>query len=94
LSFFFPALPSAPGLPAAGSILIALLVLDLIIGSCGGPDTRGKTLQQIESERYGHPTDRPTPPVEAFADEETIPSDPAHGGLTRSTDATGWSTRR
>jgi inositol transporter-like SP family MFS transporter len=94
LSFFFPALLSATGLPAVGSILIALLVLALIIGSRGAPETRGKTLQQIEAERYGHPTDRPTPPAEASADEDTIPSAPAHGGLTRSTDATGSSTRR
>jgi inositol transporter-like SP family MFS transporter len=94
LSFFFRALLSATGLPAVGSILIALLVLALIIGSCGAPETRGKTLQQTEAERYGHPTDRLTSPAEASADEETIPSAPAHGGLTRSTDATGSSTRR
>lgn len=59
LSFFFPALLSATGLPVVGSILIALLVLALIIGALGAPQTQGKTLQQIETERYGRPTDHP-----------------------------------
>jgi MFS transporter, SP family, inositol transporter len=63
LSFFFPALLSATGLPTVGSVLIAVLILALIIGALGAPQTQGKTLQQIETERYGHPTDQPPLPT-------------------------------
>ncbi|MET0454668.1 MAG: MFS transporter [Mycobacterium sp.] len=56
LSFFFPALLSATGLPAVGMMLIALLVVALVIGTLGAPKTQGKSLNEIESERWGRPT--------------------------------------
>jgi len=57
LSFFFPALLSATGLPAVGMMLIALLVVALVIGTLGAPKTQGKSLNEIESERWGRPTE-------------------------------------
>ena len=33
--------------------MVALLLLSLIIGVIGAPNTRGKSLQQITKERYG-----------------------------------------
>ena len=33
--------------------MLALLLVSLIIGTVGAPDTRGKTLEQITRERYG-----------------------------------------
>jgi inositol transporter-like SP family MFS transporter len=53
LSFFFPVLLTHAGLVVVGSILIAMLVLALVIGVVWAPATRGKTLQDIEIERYG-----------------------------------------
>ncbi|MDN5685958.1 MAG: MFS transporter [Brachybacterium sp.] len=53
LSYFFPTLLAAQGVPFVGGIMIALLVGALLIGVIGAPDTRGKTLEQIEVERYG-----------------------------------------
>ncbi|MET0897060.1 MAG: MFS transporter [Mycobacterium sp.] len=55
LSYFFPTLLAATGLTVVGSLLIALLTVALIIGAIWAPNTQGKTLQQIEVERYGEP---------------------------------------
>jgi inositol transporter-like SP family MFS transporter len=57
LSYFFPTLLAATGLTAVGILLVALLTVALLIGAIGAPRTRGKTLQQIEVERYGAPVD-------------------------------------
>ncbi|APX33268.1 MFS transporter [Brachybacterium sp. P6-10-X1] len=57
LSYFFPTLLAAQGVPFVGGIMIALLVGALLIGVIGAPDTRGKTLEQIEVERYGQRVD-------------------------------------
>jgi MFS transporter, SP family, inositol transporter len=53
LSYFFPTLLAVTGLTAVGLLLIGLLTVALIIGAVWAPETRGKTLQQIEIERYG-----------------------------------------
>lgn len=55
LSYFFPTLLAATGLTAVGILLVALLTVALLIGAVWAPTTRGKTLQQIEVERYGTP---------------------------------------
>ncbi|MFF0814256.1 MFS transporter [Rhodococcus sp. NPDC003318] len=57
LSYFFPTLLAATGLPVVGSLLIGLLTVALVIGAIWAPNTRGKTLQEIEVERYGAPVD-------------------------------------
>jgi inositol transporter-like SP family MFS transporter len=53
LSYFFPTLLAVTGLTGVGLLLIGLLTVALIIGAVWAPETRGKTLQQIEVERYG-----------------------------------------
>lgn len=53
LSYFFPTLLAATGLTVVGALLIGLLTVALIIGAIYAPQTQGKTLQQIEIERYG-----------------------------------------
>lgn len=53
LSYFFPTLLATQGVPAVGMIMIGLLVAALLIGVIGAPNTRGKTLEAIEVERYG-----------------------------------------
>ncbi|NYI71238.1 inositol transporter-like SP family MFS transporter [Naumannella cuiyingiana] len=53
LSYWFPTLLATRGVPFVGVIMIALLVVALLIGVLFAPDTRGKSLEQIELERYG-----------------------------------------
>jgi inositol transporter-like SP family MFS transporter len=53
LSSAFPVLLTRNGVGFVGTLLIAFLVLAMVIGVIWTPDTRGKTLQQIEAERYG-----------------------------------------
>ncbi|MFC7374937.1 MULTISPECIES: MFS transporter [unclassified Brachybacterium] len=53
LSYFFPTLLALQGVAFVGTIMIVLLVGSLLIGVIGAPDTRGKSLEQIEEERYG-----------------------------------------
>ncbi|MEV4155627.1 MFS transporter [Nocardia salmonicida] len=53
LSYFFPTLLAATGLTTVGLLLVALLAVALIIGAVFAPRTQGKSLQQIEIERYG-----------------------------------------
>jgi inositol transporter-like SP family MFS transporter len=54
LSYFFPTLLALTGLTGVGLLLIGLLAVALVIGAVWAPDTQGKTLRQIEIERYGH----------------------------------------
>jgi inositol transporter-like SP family MFS transporter len=54
LSYFFPTLLAVTGLTGVGLLLIGLLTVALVIGAVWAPETRGKTLQQIEVERYGN----------------------------------------
>ncbi|MBB4854179.1 inositol transporter-like SP family MFS transporter [Mycobacteroides chelonae] len=53
LSYFLPTLLAITGLTAVGVLLVALLTVAMLIGAVWAPRTRGKTLQQIEIERYG-----------------------------------------
>jgi MFS transporter, SP family, inositol transporter len=53
LSYFFPTLLAATGLTVVGLLLIGLLTVALVIGAIWAPDTQGKTLREIEVERYG-----------------------------------------
>lgn len=55
LSYFFPTMLAVIGLTAVGVLLVGLLTVALIIGAVWAPQTQGKTLQQIETERYGAP---------------------------------------
>lgn len=53
LSVGFPALLSQIGLKGLGVLILALLVASLLIGTIWTPRTRGKSLEEIERERYG-----------------------------------------
>ncbi|KRE33669.1 MFS transporter [Mycobacterium sp. Soil538] len=55
LSYFFPTMLAVIGLTWVGVLLVGLLTIALIIGAVGAPNTQGKTLRQIETERYGSP---------------------------------------
>ncbi|TFV59391.1 MFS transporter [Mycobacterium sp. PS03-16] len=55
LSYFFPTMLAVIGLTWVGALLVGLLTVALIIGAVWAPKTQGKTLQQIETERYGSP---------------------------------------
>jgi inositol transporter-like SP family MFS transporter len=63
LSYFFPTLLTVTGLTGVGLLLIGLLTVALVIGAVWAPETRGKTLQQIEVERYRR-VDNPTESTE------------------------------
>ncbi|MCV7226286.1 MFS transporter [Mycolicibacterium komossense] len=53
LSYFFPTLLAATGLTTVGILLVALLTVAMVIGAVWAPKTQGKSLQEIEIERYG-----------------------------------------
>lgn len=53
LSYWFPTLLVTIGLAKLGLIMIALLAVAAIVGGLWAPKTQGKTLEQIEVERYG-----------------------------------------
>ncbi|WP_461214598.1 MFS transporter [Lacticaseibacillus sp. GG6-2] len=53
ISIVFPAMLASLGFRSTGLILIAFLVIQLVIGFVYAPETRGKTIEQIEKERYG-----------------------------------------
>ncbi len=52
-SFILPLLMDTLGFTVAGIVMIAFLAIHMVIGIILAPETRGKTLQQIERERYG-----------------------------------------
>jgi inositol transporter-like SP family MFS transporter len=74
LSYFFPTLLAVTGLTGVGLLLIGLLTVALVIGAVWAPETRGKTLRQIEVERYGK--------VESEVDDVTPPTTLADGTET------------
>ena len=41
------------GFTLAASCMVGLLLISLVVGVIGAPDTRGKSLDQITKERYG-----------------------------------------
>ncbi|WP_404288069.1 MFS transporter [Glutamicibacter arilaitensis] len=53
LSLVFPVLLSGIGLEKLGLLIIGLLVAALLIGTIWAPETRGKSLEEIEAQRYG-----------------------------------------
>lgn len=53
LSLVFPVLLSGMGLEKLGLLIIGLLVAALLIGTIWAPETRGKSLEEIEAQRYG-----------------------------------------
>lgn len=53
VSYWFPTMLATRGVPFVGMIMIALLVAAMVIGTVFAPNTMGKTLEQIEIERYG-----------------------------------------
>jgi MFS transporter, SP family, inositol transporter len=55
LSYWFPTLLAQQGVPFVGTLCIVLLGVSLLVGTIWTPNTRGKSLQQIEVERYGEP---------------------------------------
>ncbi|GAA2860126.1 MFS transporter [Microbacterium arabinogalactanolyticum] len=57
LSLVFPVLLTSWGLPQLGMLIIGLLVAALLIGTIWAPRTEGKSLEQIERERYGERVD-------------------------------------
>lgn len=52
-SLIMPTLITKLGFATAGSIMIAFLIVSAVIGIVFAPNTQGKTLAQIEQERYG-----------------------------------------
>lgn len=52
-SIIFPTILTTMGFKAAGTFMIGLLLVSLIIGAIWTPQTRGKSLEQITKERYG-----------------------------------------
>ena len=53
ISFFFPSMLTDLGFKNTGLILILFLIIQLIIGVIYAPETRGKSITEIEQERYG-----------------------------------------
>ena len=53
LSYWFPTLLTTIGVAKLGLIMIALLLVSAVVGTVWAPKTQGKTLEQIELERYG-----------------------------------------
>ncbi len=60
LSYWFPTLLTRQGVPFVGTLMIALLVVSLVVGVAWAPRTQGRTLQEIEAERYGEVVDART----------------------------------
>ncbi|MGY1624509.1 MFS transporter [Geodermatophilus sp. SYSU D00965] len=55
LSYWFPTLLAEQGVPFVGTLCIGLLLVALLVGTIWTPQTRGKSLHEIEVERYGEP---------------------------------------
>lgn len=53
LSYLFPTLLADRGVPFVGAIMIVCLVGSLVVGVIWAPDTAGRSLKEIEVERYG-----------------------------------------
>lgn len=59
LSYFFPTMLASQGVPAVGLLMIGLLAVALVVGAVWAPNTQGKSLREIEVERYGQPVESP-----------------------------------
>lgn len=56
-SIVFPTILTSLGFTVAGTFMIVLLLISLLIGVIWTPNTRGKSLEQITEERYGKTTE-------------------------------------
>jgi inositol transporter-like SP family MFS transporter len=52
-SILFPVILNSLGFTFAGTVMIGLLIISLLIGTIWAPKTQGKTLKELEQERYG-----------------------------------------
>ena len=52
LSYVFPTLLANQGVPFVGTIMLASLAVALVVGWVWAPNTQGKSLREIERERY------------------------------------------
>ncbi|MDR2346440.1 MAG: MFS transporter [Planctomycetaceae bacterium] len=52
-SYLVPIIISKAGMPIAAAILVTFAAISMLIGTIFCPNTAGKTLEQIEQERYG-----------------------------------------
>ncbi|MFD1418560.1 MFS transporter [Companilactobacillus keshanensis] len=52
-SIIFPTILTTMGFKAAGTFMIVLLLISLVIGTIWTPHTQGKSLEEISKERYG-----------------------------------------
>ncbi|WP_051063586.1 MFS transporter [Nocardiopsis halophila] len=57
LSLWFPLMLEQTGIHGVGVLILGLLVAALVIGTVWAPKTQGKSLEQIEVERYGRVLD-------------------------------------
>ena len=48
----FPTLLAEQGVPFVGTLMLGFLLVALVVGAVWAPDTQGKSLRQIERERY------------------------------------------
>jgi MFS family permease len=55
LSYVFPTLLTQHGVPFVGTIMLASLLVALVVGAVWAPSTQGKSLREIERERYPEP---------------------------------------
>lgn len=74
LSYWFPTLLATRGVPAVGLLMIGFLVIALVVGAAFAPDTTGKSLEQIETERYGTTI---SPELSGSRDRVPQPGEPA-----------------
>ena len=56
--------------------MIGALVIALVVGFLGAPDTRGKTLEEIEEERYGRTQPSTGDRFSSISDSEPILTNP------------------
>ena len=52
LSYVFPTMLTQHGVPFVGTIMLAALLVALVVGAVWAPGTQGKSLREIERERY------------------------------------------
>ena len=52
LSYVFPVLLASQGVPVVGTLLLGFLLVALVVGVVWTPATQGRTLREIETERY------------------------------------------
>ncbi len=52
LSYVFPVLLASRGVPVIGTLMLGFLLVALVVGVVWTPSTQGRTLREIEAERY------------------------------------------